>query len=108
MDGCVFSYNGCRIKRTGSPKEQEKLLGETRVTPLVDAKAVLGSMYLAFADILNELFLLLGVLLFFLEALFLRLILLTRTLAAVMNLISLDTVLDHLDCHCFFLCFRRC
>ena len=23
MDGCVFSYNGCRIKRTVSPKEQE-------------------------------------------------------------------------------------
>ena len=92
-----FSYNGCRIKRTVSPEEQEKLLGETRVTPLVDAKAVLGSMYLAFADILNELFLLLGFLLFFLEALFLRLVFLARTLAAVMNLISLDTVLDHLD-----------
>lgn len=70
MDGCVFSYNGCRIKRTVSPKEQEKLLEATRVTPLVDAKAVLSSMYLAFADILNELFLLLGFLLFFLEALF--------------------------------------
>ena len=63
-----FSYNGCRIKRTVSPEEQEKLLGETRVTPLIDAKAVLGSMYLAFAGILNELFLLLGFLLFFLEA----------------------------------------
>lgn len=99
MDGCVFSYNGCRIKRTVSPKEQEKLLGETRVTPLVDAKAVLGSMYLALADILNELFLLLGFLLFFLETFFLRLVFLARTLAAVMNLISLDTVLDHLDCH---------
>ena len=28
MDGCVFSYNGCRIKRTGSPEEQEILLEE--------------------------------------------------------------------------------
>ena len=65
MDGCVFSYNGCRIKRTVSPKEQEKLPGETRVTPLVDAEAVLGSMYLAFADILNELFLLLGFQMFY-------------------------------------------
>ena len=63
------------------------------MSPLIDAKAILGSMYLAFADILNELFLLIGFLLFFLEALFLRLILLTRTLAAVMNLISLDTFL---------------
>ena len=108
MDGCVFSYNGCRIKRTVSPKEQEKLPGETRVTPLVDAEAVLGSMYLAFADILNELFLLLGFLLFFLEALFLRLILLTRTLAAVMNLISLDTVLEHLDRYRARQRVRRC
>ena len=53
MDGCVFSYNGCRIKRTVSPKEQEKLLGEHRVTPPIDLKAVLGFIYFTFEDILN-------------------------------------------------------
>ena len=75
-----FSYNGCRIKRTVSPKEQEKLLGETRVTPLIDAKAILGSMYLAFADILNEIFIILSLLLFYLETIFLRIILLNSKL----------------------------
>ena len=45
---------------------------------------------------------------FFLETLFLRLILLTRTLAAVMNLISLDTVLDHLDRYRARQRVRRC
>ena len=44
----------------------------------------------------------------FLEALFLRLILLTRTLAAVMNLISLDTFLDHLDRYRARQRVRRC
>ena len=99
MDACVFSYK--RVPHQAllvSPKEQENLSGETRVTPLIDAKAVLGFMYLAFADILNEPFLFSSFSFFSsLRALFLRLYTRLQTLTTVARLHIARYIRDHLD-----------